>query len=460
LEPFKKQGFIKATEGSYSILQRIPSPDLFKLIPPSRGPVKITYWELRPLHEFQAAKTDLARNQFRKSFTSKNPHIYFEEFKRDHKMDNEKILLDQVLKNSSPTVAFTTQTKLPFLNENQVLASVDPVDAEMENYLDKVNPQYRKICSLPIGDSISKPSLAMLPNSVTYTYLFYNKFLFKRAGLDPERPPRDWDEFFTYAQKLSKENQKPSFYISSREALVLWLMLLTYQCLPMPAKTDILPPVDWMSKAAHAAISYMAKFFQNKLILMEHHLSLLASHMVVHEIPMFLNHAPVISSVRLGLVKQEELNERYAIAPMPVGRNGVSFSMANCNGMFINARAPKTEQEAALKYIYASASWLREGDGGEQFNQIGVIPPLISIFKDRSADRYAFNKLPSSWEKTIEDIQANGYWESHGADWKKKFLGEALSNILEKREAIIPEFLQEHLLVHEYHGGFLSHSGK
>ena len=35
--------------------------------------------------------------------------------------------------------------------------------------------------------------------------LFYNKKLFREAGLDPEKPPVTWDEVVTYGQKLTKK---------------------------------------------------------------------------------------------------------------------------------------------------------------------------------------------------------------------------------------------------------------
>lgn len=39
------------------------------------------------------------------------------------------------------------------------------------------------------------------------TILFYNKDLFKTAGLDPDRPPQTWKELTEYAQKLTLRNQ-------------------------------------------------------------------------------------------------------------------------------------------------------------------------------------------------------------------------------------------------------------
>ncbi|MFV1980140.1 MAG: extracellular solute-binding protein, partial [Rhodothermia bacterium] len=40
--------------------------------------------------------------------------------------------------------------------------------------------------------------------------LFYNKRMFREAGLDPERPPRDWDELLDYAERLTVRNDAGS----------------------------------------------------------------------------------------------------------------------------------------------------------------------------------------------------------------------------------------------------------
>ena len=51
-----------------------------------------------------------------------------------------------------------------------------------------------------------------IPNGVDDRALFYNKDLFKRAGLVDEngqaRPPRDWDELEEYAVKLTERDDK------------------------------------------------------------------------------------------------------------------------------------------------------------------------------------------------------------------------------------------------------------
>ncbi len=53
--------------------------------------------------------------------------------------------------------------------------------------------------------------------------LYYNKDMFKEAGLDPDAPPETWAELETYSEKLTKRNQKDDIerlgYILPRSAL-------------------------------------------------------------------------------------------------------------------------------------------------------------------------------------------------------------------------------------------------
>ncbi|RYG41764.1 ABC transporter substrate-binding protein, partial [bacterium] len=42
-----------------------------------------------------------------------------------------------------------------------------------------------------------------IPNTTDVRYLFYNKALFRKAGLDPERPPQTWDEMIAAAKRMT-----------------------------------------------------------------------------------------------------------------------------------------------------------------------------------------------------------------------------------------------------------------
>jgi multiple sugar transport system substrate-binding protein len=47
-----------------------------------------------------------------------------------------------------------------------------------------------------------------MPTATASYALFYNKEMFRQAGLDPEKPPRTWDEVRQYARQLVRRNEK------------------------------------------------------------------------------------------------------------------------------------------------------------------------------------------------------------------------------------------------------------
>jgi multiple sugar transport system substrate-binding protein len=44
-----------------------------------------------------------------------------------------------------------------------------------------------------------------------FFFLFWNKDQFKAAGLDPDKPPKNWSEYLDYSKKLTKKNDKGEF---------------------------------------------------------------------------------------------------------------------------------------------------------------------------------------------------------------------------------------------------------
>ena len=50
-----------------------------------------------------------------------------------------------------------------------------------------------------------------IPNDTDDRVLYYNKTMFRKAGLDPEKPPRTWSELIYDAKKLTKRNANGSF---------------------------------------------------------------------------------------------------------------------------------------------------------------------------------------------------------------------------------------------------------
>lgn len=57
-----------------------------------------------------------------------------------------------------------------------------------------------------------KKTLYSIPMEATNLALIYNKDMFKAAGLDPERPPQNWEELYDYSKKLTFDKNKDGVF--------------------------------------------------------------------------------------------------------------------------------------------------------------------------------------------------------------------------------------------------------
>ena len=100
---------------------------------------------------------------------------------------------DGVLKNGKPKLKPNGQ---PDLN-----GQIDADEAKWDGWM-KIKPLFRQVVTV---DGI--PSA--LPNSTgTYVGLIYSKRMFKKAGLDPMNPPKNWDEYVFWCRKLYNHKTK------------------------------------------------------------------------------------------------------------------------------------------------------------------------------------------------------------------------------------------------------------
>lgn len=56
------------------------------------------------------------------------------------------------------------------------------------------------------NEAVYQGRVYAVPTGIDDRLLYYNRQLFREAGLDPDRPPQTWDELKTYAQKLTQLN--------------------------------------------------------------------------------------------------------------------------------------------------------------------------------------------------------------------------------------------------------------
>ena len=86
--------------------------------------------------------------------------------------------------------------------------------------------------------STSKGDMLSMPFNSSTAIMWYNKDSFKKAGLNPEQPPKTWPEVFEFAKKL-KENGHPNCGFST--AWITWLTLEQFSAwhnVPLATKSN------------------------------------------------------------------------------------------------------------------------------------------------------------------------------------------------------------------------------
>jgi len=107
-------------------------------------------------------------------------------------------ILASIVAHNQPDIAQAYEAWISTLLGGDALVDLGKLDPSFKNELDDFFPVF-------IKDSLYKDRLMSLPFNKSVPVIYYNKDLFRRAGLDPENPPRTWEEFATVARSLTRD---------------------------------------------------------------------------------------------------------------------------------------------------------------------------------------------------------------------------------------------------------------
>lgn len=116
----------------------------------------------------------------------------------DYDTMQQKIFAAAAARNV-PDILFIDTSWMPGFLKEDLLEQVDP--AKARRWLAAVTPEIVELSDYGKGTMWGYPQMGIDVYGLTW-----NKQHFKDAGLDPERPPRTWDEFRDYCRKLVKRD--------------------------------------------------------------------------------------------------------------------------------------------------------------------------------------------------------------------------------------------------------------
>src|SRR5690554_972909 len=105
-------------------------------------------------------------------------------------------LAPAIATNTAPAIILASNLDVPMYAQNGTMIAMD-------DFFDETDTDRDDFAEAALESLQYEGSQIMIPMQWFTTYLYYNKDLFKAAGLDPETPPATWEELAEYAAKIT-----------------------------------------------------------------------------------------------------------------------------------------------------------------------------------------------------------------------------------------------------------------
>lgn len=161
-------------------------------------PVTLHLWAAWGIPDPEAPDADIANTAVVRTFQKQHPEIHLE-ITSGLKMQGaggESGLLMALAGGTGPDVIYVNMRQMNTYIRQGFLYPMDEYLASDPHALDRLYPGLQKALAAS-GHYYAYP---WFQDNIA---LYYRKDLFRAAGLDPNHPPQNWDEFYRYAQKLT-----------------------------------------------------------------------------------------------------------------------------------------------------------------------------------------------------------------------------------------------------------------
>ena len=188
-----------------------------------------------------------------------------------------------------------------------------------------------------------------LPTAVRSLALFWNKDLFKKAGLDPNKPPTTVEEMIDFAKKLTVTDKNGNYLqtgmtLELRAQMHHWVREVLLRQMGGQPYSDDNKTVTYNSQAGYDAFKFFTDLeLVNKVGM---------PNFMTDDVTAFKSGAmgmTVDGSFRLGTLDKVETLD-YAVAELP-SMNGISSSFASFWANGITSFTKGKELEASIKFL-------------------------------------------------------------------------------------------------------------
>ncbi|MHC4716920.1 MAG: extracellular solute-binding protein, partial [Planctomycetota bacterium] len=415
-------------------------PSRVQAEPPAepRNVVHLTVWQLpRPEDTSIAGKLDRA---VLRAFRRKYPHIRVSSptgitIPEASAMDTRPLMA--IAGGVSPDVIYVNFRQSDTYIQEGFLYPLDEWYEKLsdEEKADRVLPQvlpvvYRWGPGRKTGEDTKKHYWA-LPYGLYIKGLWWRKDLFKASGLDPERPPKNWDEYYEFAQRCTDPDKGTYGIMMGAGPHWSWWFYSILCSSGAKVMQDPAGDDQWVASfntpEARDAYEFVLKLVQGKW---RHSSGKIVEGVVCRQTDQQLNQLWTQGRIAMrdSYLRDDLLAainpELIGIAPVPVGPRGQRASELNCTmcGIFAGAAAKGRDVlEAAWNYVHfigsPEAKAIRTRVLVE--NGYGLFANPTQLKKLGYMDYY--RRIPHRWKETFRIAKANGEPEPYGRNTQKVY---------------------------------------
>lgn len=334
------------------------------------GEITITFW-----HSF-VSRTIPALEHLIEKYEKEHPGIHINAQYVPSGDPLVQKLVTAIQSNTAPDISWIHSDFLNKLVEANAIFKMDEFisgkNGLTKEEMDDIFPQ-------SLQSAKWRDTLYAMPMEATTLALIYNKTKFKEAGLDPDSPPKTWDELYSYAMKLTKDKNgdgkidQYGFYIPAFPAsgpLSIWMVLQWTPFLWQAGGAEIdsrQTKVLFNSDAGVQALSFWKKLFDGEN---------LKDFTLTHDLGFISNTISMIMDGPWDLPEFREIkNFEWGVAYLPAGPVQRATYMAGEHlAIFRQSRHPDQ--------AWAFVKWILEPENQAMFSEeSGYLPVRKSVLE-------------------------------------------------------------------------------
>jgi ABC-type glycerol-3-phosphate transport system substrate-binding protein len=299
----------------------------------------------------------------------------------------------------------------------------------LDDYI-KGDPQFENVLEAAFAPAEKDGHIYGIPNIVYVMTLFYRKDLFAEVGLDPNRPPRNWDEFVAYARKLTDQSKHRYGFAMLGQEWASWHWE-NYVWQAGGEVTEKLPDgkckVRFTGKPAVMALQYYKDLRWKYKCVQPNPLQSYDDN----RRDFIQGRAAMILGSPGGVDRflNEGLRpEQIGIAPLPAGPTGIRAVQIGGAFYIINPRSTKVKQDAAWRYIQFMTSKEAQIRKLQLMEEANLRYPVASFYAD--LDIGAYLTIPEEWGAAATTSLKYGRMEYFLKDRIEPYLARPIQAVL------------------------------